>query len=586
MATFKRLLSFLSPYRRGVAISLLAGMGAMATSVAIPWLIGAGVNTIQAHSRTELLPIALAILAAGLVRLALSIVRRLSSGRVSLGVEYDLRNRIYRHLQSLELAFFDQEQSGQLMSRATIDLQAIRFFLGYGLIFMVQSFFTIVLAAAVMVALNPGLALLALAPTPFMVVAAQRYGRSSRPALQEVQQRIGELTATAEESISGMRVIKGFARESEQMGRFEAKVSRVFDQSMVAARLRSLYNPMLAFLPNLGLAVVLIVGGRMAIKGSISLGEFVQFYTYMLMLVVPMRGLGMTLGGAQRAVAAGNRLFEILDRRPKIRSKPGAAKLAPGPGRVEMKGVCFSYDSGKRALDSIDLTIGAGRTVALAGPTGSGKTTLVMLIPRLYQVSSGTIAIDGQEIDELEVESLRSEIAIVSDDTFLFSATVADNIAYANPGASFDEIAAAARGAQATEFIEELPDGFDTVIGERGYTLSGGQRQRIAIARALLADPRVLILDDATSSVDAATEAKIKLALRQLIKGRTTFVIAHRLSTLSLADEIILLEDGRIAGRGSHEELLKREGIYSEIARLEGLGSTIIDLPEREVSGL
>jgi ABC-type multidrug transport system fused ATPase/permease subunit len=565
VATFRRLLGFLRPYRVGVSWSFLLAALAMGTGVLIPYLVGRTVDEIR-KGRVNLWPLAGAILVAAALRFALSAARRLVAGRVSLGVEFDLRNRVYSHLQSLELAFFDEQQTGQLMSRSTVDLQSVRFFLGYGLIFMAQSALTILIAAAVMFAVNPGLAAVTLAPTPFVVWVAFVYGRKNRPASQEVQQRIAELTAEAEENVSGVRVVKAFAQEERQLTRFRGSVKRVFDQSMISTRLSAFYSPLLAFLPNLGLAALLFVGGREAIHGTITVGEFVAFYGYVALLTGPMRMLGIALGMAQRAVASGARVFEILDRKPRLVAPPDAPPVPSGGGRVELRDVSFRYEGGRQVLSDIDLTVEAGRTVALVGPTGSGKSTLVMLIPRLYDVNEGAVVVDGADVRNVEVGSLRREVAFVSDDPFLFSASVRDNIAYARPEASDEEVLDAARRAGAQEFIDDLPEGYDTRIGERGYTLSGGQRQRIAIARALLKDPRILILDDATSSVDATTESRITRALNELTRGRTTFIIAHRLSTIALADEIIVLEEGRIAAQGTHDELLESSDLYREIA--------------------
>jgi ABC-type multidrug transport system fused ATPase/permease subunit len=584
---FMRLLGFLRPYRRGVLLSFVLAAFAMGVSVLIPYLVGRTVDEIRDHS-TNLWPLALAVAGAGVLRLAFSVARRLVAGRVSLGVEYDLRNRMYEHLQSLELAFFDQQQTGQLMSRATVDLQSVRFFLGYGLVFLLQSAITIVIAAAVMVALEPDLALVALAPTPFVVWIAYRYGRRNRPASQEVQQRIAELTAEAEENIGGVRVVKAFAQEPRQLRRFSTAVKRVFDQSMVSTRLRAFYSPFIGFLPQLGLAALLLVGGRQVIDGRITIGEFIAFYGYVLMLVGPMRGLGMALGMAQRAVASGARVFELLDRAPRLVAGPDARPLPAGGGRVELRDVTFAYDGGEPVLRNIDLDVEAGQTVALVGPTGSGKTTLVMLIPRLYDVQHGSVLVDGVDVRDLDPAALRREVAVVSDDAFLFSAPLGENIAYARPDASEDEVRMAALRAGLGELLDELPDGLDTLVGERGLTLSGGQRQRVAIARALLAEPRILILDDATSSVDATTENRIKSALAEVMKGRTTFVIAHRLSTIALADEIVVLEDGEIAARGTHEELLDTSALYREIAE-KGLPDQVFLTrcdPDREVAGL
>jgi ATP-binding cassette, subfamily B, bacterial len=566
LRTFIRLLGFLRPYRAGVALSLILAALAMGATVAIPWLTGKAIDEIDAGSRSGLKAVAIAILVAGVLRLALSVARRMVAGRVSLGVEYDLRNRMYRHLQSLELAFFDRQQTGQLMSRATVDLQGVRFFLGYGLVFILQSALTILLAAAAMFLVDPRLAALALWPVPFVVVVAARYGRRSRPALQEVQQRIAELTALAEENVSGVRVVKAFAREERQLAEFRGSVKRVFDQSMYSTQLRAYYNPFIGFLPNLGLAAILLVGGRMVISGTLTQGEFVAFYSYVLMLLGPMRMLGIALGMAQRATAAGARVFEILDRRPAMPVQAGAPPLPAGQGRVELRDVSFTYAGTPRpALRDVDLTVEAGTTVALVGGTGSGKTTLAALIPRLYDVDEGAVLVDGADVRDVDQASLRAQVAVVSDDPFLFSDTVHNNIAYARADATREQVELAARRAQADGFVRELPDGYDTMIGERGLTLSGGQRQRIAIARALLADPRILILDDATSSVDASTERELKDALREAMAGRTTFIIAHRLSTIALADRIVVLEDGEIIAEGEHDELLETSELYREI---------------------
>ena len=565
MKVFWRLLGFLRPYRWGVIASLVLATLAMASGVVIPYLVGRAVDQIRV-GELVLWPLALAIVGAGIGRMLFSAVRRVVAGRVSLGVEYDLRGRVYGHLQSLELGYFDTQQTGQLMSRATVDLQAVRFFLGYGLVFIVQALVTLVVAAAVMIAVNPGLAAIALSTSPLVVVAAARYGRLNRPAAQEVQQRIAELTAEAEENVSGVRVVKAFAREERQLGRFRHAVGRVFEQSMVSTRLRAFYNPLIAFLPQISLAAVLLVGGGQAASGTITLGEFVAFFFYVTLLAGPMRMLGVSLGMAQRAIASGARMFEVLDREPRLSAPPGAPPLPPGEGRVELRGVSFAHENGAEVLRNVDLDVAPGRTVALVGATGAGKTTLVNLVPRLYDPTAGELRVDGADIRSVDTASLRGEIALVSDDPFLFAASVRENIAYARPEADDDEVREAARRAGLADFVEGLPDGYETRVGERGLTLSGGQRQRMAIARALVRDPRILILDDATSSVDATTEAAIRQALREVMAGRTTFIIGHRLSTVALADEIVVLEEGRVVARGTHEELLEQSPLYRTIA--------------------
>jgi ABC-type multidrug transport system fused ATPase/permease subunit len=589
MVIFRRLLGFLRPYRRGVVLSAVLAAAAMVMTAVIPWLAGRAIDQMSDGDSSGLRTLGLAVLVAGVLRLGLTVSRRLIAGRVSLGVEMDLRARMYGHLQSLELGFFDRQQTGQLMSRATVDLQSVRFFLGYGLVFMMQSALTIVLASVAMFATDPRLAAVSLLPVPLVVFVAARYGRRARPALQEVQQRIAELTADVEENVGGVRVVKAFAREDRQLDRFRDRVGRVFDQAMVSTRLQAFYNPFIGFLPQLGLAAILFYGGRQVIRGELTIGQFSAFYTYLLMLLSPMRTLGISLSLAQRATAAGTRLFEILDRAPEVASPPDAPPLPAGNGRVQLRGVTLRYPGTTRpALRDVDLDVAAGTTVALVGATGSGKTTLVQLLPRLYDATEGAVLVDGADVRDVDVRSLRGAIAVVDDDPFLFSATVGENIAYARADASAEEIERAARRAQAHGFIERLPDGYDTRVGERGLTLSGGQRQRIAIARAFLADPRILVLDDATSSVDASTEQQIKAALREVMAGRTTFVIAHRLSTISLADEIVVLEDGAVLAHGGHDELLERSGLYREIVE-KGLPDQVYltrNPTERQVAGL
>ena len=569
--------------------AFLLAAGAMVMTVLIPYLTGRAIDAIRVHHRHALTIMVIAIAVAGVLRLGLSVARRVVAGRVSLGVEVDLRNLLYGQLQRLELGFFDRQQTGQLMSRATVDLQAVRFFLGYGLIFIAQSLLTIALAAVAMFLLRPELAALSLASVPFVVLVAFRYGKRSRPALQEAQQRIAELTADAEENVSGVRVVKAFAQEERQLDRFRHSVQRVFDQQMLAIRIQALFGPLISFLPNLGLAAILLVGGREVIHGSLTVGQFTAFYAYLLMLISPMRTLGYMLSAAQRATASGNRIFQILDREPEITSPPQAPELPAGPGQVSLSGVGLSFEGSPRpALHDVDLDIAAGRTIALVGAMGAGKSVLVSLIPRLYDVSTGSVRIDGADVRSVDLVSLRRAIAVVNDDPFLFSATIHDNIAYARPEATREEVQTAAQAAQAATFITALPEGYDTLVGERGLTLSGGQRQRIAIARAILADPRILILDDATSSVDATTEQSIKEALGEVMAGRTTIVIAHRLSTIALADEIVVLEDGTVAAHGTHAELLTQSDLYREIVE-KGMPDQVFMTRkplEAEVAGL
>ena len=419
--------------------------------------IAEATNAIDSSDRQQLFWLVGAILLAAVLRLGLTVIRRIVAGRVSLAVEFDLRQEVYAHLMSLELGFFDRNQTGQLMSRATVDLQSIRFFLGYGLIFFSQSLLTVLLAGVVMFVINPWLALIALAPTPLIVFTALRYTRQSRPAMQEVAQRVAELTAQAEESVSGIRVVKAFAREDHQFERFQGAVDRLFDQSIRSTRIQAFFSPLIAALPQLGTALVLLVGGHEVLSGNLDLGQFTAFYVYMLMLAGPLRTVGMALGMGQRAIASGNRLFEVLDREPELFSKPGAGPLPEGGGAVRFDDVSLSYGpEAPDALQGIDLEVPAGTRIALVGPSGAGKTSLAALLARLYDPTGGSVSIDGADLREVDLPSLRHQIAYVSDDSFLFSDTIAENISYARPDATRDEIERAARLAQASEFTSRV----------------------------------------------------------------------------------------------------------------------------------
>jgi ATP-binding cassette subfamily B protein len=409
------------------------------------------------------------------------------------------------------------------------------------------------------------LALVALAITPLVVGLAYRYSRVSHPVLRDVQQKMADVATAAEESIVGVHVVKAFAREQDESAKFARRSDAVFAESVRANRQRALYVPLLSFVPLLAQAAVLLVGGWMVSRGSLSVGEFFAFNLYVTMLVLPLRMLGMWIGQAQRATASGERIFEVLDEVEDVAEPPHAVELPPGPGRIRFEGASFAYGDGRHVLEEVELEISPGRTVALIGHTGSGKTTLASLVPRFYDVTAGRVTVDGVDVRELRRASLRRAIGIVAQDPFLFSATVRENIAFGAADATDDEVVAAARLAQAHEFIDALPEGYETVIGERGLTLSGGQRQRIAIARALVLDPRILVLDDATASVDATTEARIRLGLREAMRDRTTLIIAHRLSTIALADELVVLDGGRIAARGTHDELIRTSAVYREI---------------------
>jgi ABC-type multidrug transport system fused ATPase/permease subunit len=566
LRTLGRLLTFLKPHRVAVAITAVAALGVMGVTLTMPKIIGSVVDDVLGDGdRARLAPLCLAFLALVLVRAVLASVRRIVAGHVSLGVETDLRRRLFAHLGRLQFAYFDRMPVGQLMSRATSDLQTVRFFLGYGLIFAFMHVITLLIVSVILFTLNPGLAALALLMGPALAAIAWRYSRLSNPVLVDVQQRVGEVTTMAEESAVGIRVIKAFGREPEQTAAFRRQARRAFDRSMDANRIASFYQPLMGFLPIAGLAVVLAVGGTLTINGTLTLGEFVEFNLYLTLLMFPFRSLGMLLGTAQRAVAGGRRIFEVLDAPIEITESPAARPLPEGGGRVRLEAVSFAYGSGRPVLNGIDLDVPAGTSVALIGGTGSGKSTLAQLVPRYYDATAGRVLLDGVDVRDLRLDDLRRAIGVVSQEPFLFSASIRENIAFGRPDASDAEVVAAAEAAQADGFVGDLPEGYDTVVGERGYTLSGGQRQRIAIARAIITDPRVLILDEATASVDASTERQIQEALRTAMEGRTTIVIAHRASTIALADRLVVLEHGRIAAAGTHDELYESSEIYREI---------------------
>jgi ATP-binding cassette, subfamily B, bacterial len=564
--TFARLLGFLHPYRLSLVISIVLAVGSQVAQLALIWITKHVIDdALGTHDRHKLWIFVGAIVALGLARAVLMAARRLISGRQALAVEMDMRQGLYSHLVRLSFGFYDRHQTGQLMSRATVDLQGVRFFLGYGLIFFFQNVLTVVSVTAVLLVFQWKLALIALAITPVLVVLAYRYSHVAHPTLREVQQKLADVATVAEENIVGVHVVKSFAQEQQESAKFHARSDDVFQQTLKANRQRALYVPLISWVPLLAQGAVLLVGARMVTRGELSVGGFVAFNLYLGMLVTPLRSLGMWIGQAQRATASGERIFQVMDEPEEIAEREGAEELPPGGGEVRFEHVGFEYLEGRPVLDDVTLEVPAGRTIALIGQTGSGKTTLTSLVPRFYDVTAGRVLVDGTDVRDVTLTSLRREIGVISQDPFLFSATVRENITFGAPDLDDAEVERIARLAQAHEFIAQLPDGYETVIGERGITLSGGQRQRLAIARALAVDPRILILDDATASVDATTEAKIRVGLREAMRNRTTLIIAHRLSTIALADEIVVLDQGRIAARGEHDELLETSAVYRDI---------------------
>jgi ATP-binding cassette subfamily B protein len=562
-----RLLGFLRPYRTGLIVSIVLAVGSQAAQIALVWVTGRDAidQSLLKHDTTRLWWTVGILVGLGVARAVLMAARRLLSGQIALDVEMDMRSGLYAHLVRLSFGFYDRHQTGQLMSRATVDLQGVRFFLGYGLIFFFQNGLTVLSVTVVLFFFQWELALIVLGVTPLLVVFAYRYSHVAHPTLREVQQKLADVATVAEENIVGVHVVKAFAQEPAEQAKFVHRSERVFQETLRANRQRATYVPLISFLPLLAQAAVLLVGARMVAHGTLSPGRFVAFNLYLLMLALPLRALGMWVGQAQRATAAGERIFEVVDEPEEIADAPDAPELPAGAGEIRFEHVSFEYLEGRPVLADVDLTIAPGRTIALIGHTGSGKTTLTSLIPRFYDATTGRVLVDGADVRDVQLTSLRRAIGVISQDPFLFSATVRENIAFGRGDLTDDEVLRAARAAQAHEFIDRLPKGYDTVIGERGITLSGGQRQRIAIARALAVDPRILILDDATASVDATTEARIRAGLREAMAHRTTVIIAHRLSTIALADEIVVLDDGRIAARGTHDELLQASPIYREI---------------------
>jgi ATP-binding cassette subfamily B protein len=565
--TFSRLLTFLGPYRRGLVISIFLAIGSQVCQIALIWVTGKNVidGALVNHDTQRLWLYVGAIVALGLASAGLMSARRLISGKQALDVEMDMRQQLYSHFVRLSFGFYDRNQTGQLMSRATVDLQGVRFFLGYGLIFFFQNALTVVSVTVVLFFIEWQLALVVLAVTPFLVGIAYRYSHVAHPTLRDVQQKLADVATVSEENIVGVHVVKAFAQEEAEEEKFRKRNEALFAQTIRANRQRATYVPLLSFLPLLAQAAVLLIGARMVAHHTLTPGAFVAYNLFLAMLVMPLRSLGMWVGQAQRATASGERIFQILDEPEDVANAREAVELPEGDGAIRFEDVAFSYLEGRPVLEHLDLDLNAGTTLAVIGHTGSGKTTLASLVPRFYDVDSGRVLVDGVDVRDVTLASLRREIGVIAQDPFLFSTTVRDNIAFGLPELTDAEVERVARLAQAHEFIERLPQQYDTVIGERGITLSGGQRQRIAIARALAVDPRILILDDATASVDATTEAKIRTGLREVMSGRTTLIIAHRLSTIALADEIVVLDGGRIAARGKHEELLDSSRIYREI---------------------
>src|ERR671937_386959 len=493
--TFARLLGFLSPYKLSLAVSIVLAVASQAAQIALVWVTKHVIDSALAPRDSHKLWLFVwAIVALGVIRAALMAGRRLISGKQALAVEMDMRQGLYAHLVRLSFGFYDRHQTGQLMSRATVDLQGVRFFLGYGLIFFFQNALTVVSVTVVLLVFEWKLALIALAITPILVVLAYRYSHVAHPTLRDVQQKLADVATVAEENIVGVHVVKSFAQEPQEAKKFRGRSEDVFGQTIKANRQRALYVPLISWVPMVAQAAVLLVGARMVTHGHLSVGGFVAFNLYLGMLVTPLRSLGMWIGQAQRATASGERIFQVMDEPEEIGDAPDARELRPGGGHVRFEGVSFEYLPGRPVLEHVDLEVAPGSTIALIGHTGSGKTTLTSLVPRFYDVTSGRVTVDGVDVRDIQLASLRHAIGVISQDPFLFSATVRENIAFGVGELEDDELARIARLAQAHEFVERLPQGYDTVIGERGITLSGGQRQRLSVARPVAPHPRLPLL--------------------------------------------------------------------------------------------
>jgi ABC-type multidrug transport system fused ATPase/permease subunit len=561
-----RSLRFLRPYRRITAGAYLLLLLITALALVMPqfirWIVDQGIR----GGDTDLLFWSvMLLLAVTAVKGILTFVQGRWTEVASQGVAYDLRNAIHHKLAYLSFAYHDQTETGQLLSTSIRDVDRIRFLTGRAVLRLAESGTLIIGTAAVMLWMNPQLAILSMATMPVLAWRAFDYGRHFRPISRTIQDQVGVLTARLEQNLRGARVVKAFAQEEPEIERFERQNNHWFDLSAEAARLQAINVPLLDLIANASTVIIIWYGGYLVINGSLTLGELVAFTTYMAQLIGPVRRLGSIIPALAQAVASGERVFEVLDADSAVQEAPDAIELPPVQGHVRFEQVSFGYRDGHPVLEGIDFEAKPGQVVALLGSTGSGKSSVTNLVPRFYDPSHGRVTIDGYDVSRVTIQSLRSQIGIVLQGSMLFIASIRENIAFGRPDATDEEVMAAAKAAQAHDFIMEMPQGYDTRVGEQGVTLSGGQQQRISIARALLTDPRILILDDATASVDTHTEQLIQTALDRLMQGRTSFVIAQRLSTVRMAHLILVLEDGRIATAGTHEELLTSSPLYAEI---------------------
>ncbi len=570
LGEYRRLLHYLRPYAKQAAIAYSAMILATLLSLAIPQIIAAAIDLgLETGEITSLYSATAIILAIGAVTAIAGYGQRFYGEWLTHRVAYDLRNDYYDHVQRLPFEFHDRSQTGDLMSRATSDISETERFVGIGLMDLLA---TILLLLGVVVAMfleNVRLAALALIPLPILVASTIRFGGRIRPRFKSIQEQMGVLSTTMQESLTGIRVVKAFAREPHELAKFDRENDKWFRRRHRVIKMWANNWPFFSFTLSSSVFLLLWFGGPQALAGSITVGSLFAMISYVLMLNGPVQRLGFLVNLAATAGASAGRVFEIVDQEPELAEASDGFAPADIKGAVAFEDVSFAYQSGSPVLQGVTFGVSPGQTIALMGSTGSGKSTITSLIARFYDPTRGTVYVEGVDTREWQLRALRSHIGTVLQDSFLFSASIAENIAYGRPGAKRSDIVAAAKAARADDFIRGFQDGYETVVGERGVTLSGGQKQRIAIARALLTDPRILILDDSTSSVDTETEHLIQQALQILMDGRTTFVIAQRLLTLKNADLILVVQDGQIAERGMHEELLAAGGPYSEIYELQ-----------------
>jgi ATP-binding cassette subfamily B protein len=551
-------------HKRTLLTALGLSFVALLLQVQIPNLLNNAVtNSLERHtvplSHYTWLVFGLAV-AAGIS----AYVSRLFLMQTAYAIEFDLRNMLYVHLTRMEFGFYDRVQTGQLISRANSDIRSVQMYLTFGPAILVQCAIAVV-AFIYMLTIDVPLAFVAMSTIPFVFVLSVRMRRTMFPVSWLIQARLAEIATIVDENINGVRVVKSFVAEPRELKTLAEAADRLKWSYVKDADLRARYTPAVQNLPQIGLALILIVGGLLVIHGHLGVGAILAFSAYLVILQAPFQLLGMLVMLGQRASASAKRIYEVLDEQPTILDAPEALDLVRCDGDVEFDAVDFAYADGPPVLHDFSLHLRPGETVAMVGRTASGKTTVSRLLPRFYDVAAGAVRVDGHDVRELSIASLRSKIGVVLDEPFLFSISIRDNIAYGRPDASIDEVRDAARAAGAEAFILELPEGYDTVVGERGYTLSGGQRQRVAIARTLLVNPPILVLDDATSAVDVQVEQAIHEGLRVLMQGRTTLIVAHRLSTIGLADRVVLLDGGMIVADGTHNELMESSPLYVEV---------------------